>query len=426
MLDINLIRDHPDIVLKDLERRDDREKAVWVTEIRKMDAEWKNLHLEVDELRHLRNKLSKEVSELKKVGKDASSLMLKAKEIPELIEDKEKRKEELKEKIDFFLMNLPNILNESVPYGTSDENNKMVKLVGKKPNFDFEPKTHVEICEDLDLIDTERAGKIAGARFYFLKNELAILDHALQAYAMDFMLNKKYTIMRTPDMIRKDVLKGAVSLNDFEDVIYKIEGEDLYLIGTAEHTLNGFFSGETLEEEKLPIKFAGISSCYRKEAGTHGKDTKGVFRVHEFRKVEQFIFSTPSESWKLYEELLNNAVEFWDSLKIPFRIVNVCTGDVGIIATKKYDLEAWMPGSKTYREIVSCSHCTDYQSRRTNVRMRTKDGNIFPHTLNSTVVATPRALTVILENYQQKDGSVKIPSVLVPFMGGIKEIRKRE
>jgi len=426
MLDINLIRDHPDIVLKDLERRDDIEKSKWVSEIRKMDAEWKNLHLEVDELRHLRNKVSKEVSELKKVGKDASKQLDKAKEIPLLIEDKEKRKEELKEKIDFYLMNLPNILHESVPYGASDEDNKMVKLVGKKPNFDFEPKTHVEICEDLDLIDTERAGKIAGARFYFLKNELAILDHAIQAYAMDFMLKKKYTIMRTPDMIRKDVLKGAVSLTDFEDVIYKIEGDDLYLIGTAEHTLNGYYSEETLEEDKLPIKFAGISSCYRKEAGTHGKDTKGVFRVHEFRKVEQFIFAKPSESWKLHEELLNNAVEFWDSLKIPFRIVNVCTGDMGIIAAKKYDLEAWMPGSKTYREIVSCSHCTDYQSRRTNIRMRTKDGNIFPHTLNSTVVATPRALTVILENYQQKDGSVKIPSVLVPFMGGIKEIRKRE
>lgn len=296
----------------------------------------------------------------------------------------------------------------------------------EKTQFDFEPKSHIEISEHLDLIDLERAAKVAGARFYYLKNELVLLNQALIMYALDFMNKKNYSVLQPPYMLKREAVNCAVQLSDFNDMIYKIENEDLYLIATAEHAILSYHMNEILDGDKLPLRYFGISPCFRKEAGTHGKDTKGIFRVHHFEKVEQFIFCKPEESWKEHDLLITNAEEFFQSLRLPYRIVNVCSGDLGSVAAKKYDLEVWLPGQNKYREAVSCSNCTSYQAVRGSIRYREKNKRQteYIHTLNSTLVATERALIAILENYQEKDGSVRIPEILVPYINGLERIQK--
>jgi seryl-tRNA synthetase len=280
---------------------------------------------------------------------------------------------------------------------------------------------------DLDLVDLDRAAKVSGARFYYMKNEAVLLELALERFAMDLLREKGFAIIEPPFMIKREPYEGVTSLADFEDTLYKIEGEDLYLIATSEHPMGAMFMNEILPAETLPLKYAGISPCFRKEAGAHGKDTKGIFRVHQFNKIEQFIFCKPEDSWKLHEELLANAEGIYQKLGIPYRIVNICTGDIGTVAAKKYDIEAWMPVQKMFREVVSCSNCTDYQSRRLNVRYREKTGekSEFVHTLNSTAIATQRTIVAIIENYQQSDGSLKVPKALVPYMGKTEEVRKK-
>jgi len=422
MLDIRLIRDTPEIVKKDLQKREDSEKLAWVDEVLELDKQWRALNVDKEKLRASRNEVSKEIASLKKEGKDASSKLKEASEIPKKIEEIESKQDALKEKIDYYLMRLPNILHESVPVGADDTENESVKLVGKKPTFDFTPKSHVDIIEEQNLADTSRAGKISGARFWFLKGSLAMLDFALQKYAIDFMFKKKYTIVHPPFMMNRESYEGVTDLGDFEDVMYKIEDEDLYLIATSEHPLTAMYMGEILEADKLPIKMCGISSCFRKEAGAHGKDTKGIFRGHQFNKIEQIIFCKPEESWHYHEELMQNASEFFESLGLHFRIVNICTGDIGTVAAKKYDIEAWYPVQNAYREVVSCSNCTDYQARRLKIRFRTSEGNVIAHTLNSTCVATSRALAAIIENFQNPDGTVNIPKVLQPYMNGLTKL----
>jgi seryl-tRNA synthetase len=277
----------------------------------------------------------------------------------------------------------------------------------------------------LDIIDIERAGKVSGSRFFYLKKEGVLLDMALLSFALEEIVKKGYLAVEPPYLMRRDAYEGVTALSDFEDVLYKIENEDLYLIATSEHPMAAMFKNEVLKEENLPLKLVGISACFRKEAGIHGKDTRGIFRTHQFNKIEQFIFCTPEESWKLHEELIHNAEELVQKLGLPYRVVNVCTGDIGTVAAKKYDIEAWMPAQNAYREIISCSNCTDYQARRLNIRYREKEGaptKGFVHTLNSTAIATGRTIVAILENFQQEDGTIVVPKVLRKYMSDIEKI----
>jgi seryl-tRNA synthetase len=324
-----------------------------------------------------------------------------------------------KEKINWFLMRLPNLLHPSVPKGKDENDNVEIKKWGKIPQFGFKPKNHLDIALNLGLIDVERGSKVAGTGFFYLKNELALLDYAILRYAVDHMIKKGYQLIEPPFMMRKDVYQGVTDLADFENMMYKIDSEDLYLIATSEHPIAAMFAREVIDKKDLPIKLVGISPCFRKEAGTHGKYTKGLFRMHQFNKVEQFIFCLPEDSWRFHEELQKNAEELYKNLGLPYRVVNVCTGDIGSIAAKKYDIEIWMADNK-YREIGSNSNCTDYQARRLNIKFREGEGKPpigWVHTLNNTALATSRTMMAILEVYQQKNGSVKIPKVLQPYMG---------
>jgi seryl-tRNA synthetase len=424
MLDIRLIREHPEIVRKDLKKRSDLEKLRMLDNLIEYDKQWRKFLTEVNEMRHRRRVVTTEIANLKKRGEDASKQMEEAKTIPQEIRKLEKHVRENKEKVDRILLRLPNILHESVPFGKDETENVVAKRVGKPPKFDFKPKSHVEIALDLDLADFDRAAKVAGHGFYYLKGNLARLDYAIMNYTIDFLRKRGYTLIEPPFMMRKKPYLGVTDMEFFGDQLYKLEGEDLYLIATSEHPMAATFMDETIDKKDLPIKFVGVSPCFRKEVGTHGKYTKGLFRVHQFNKIEQFIFCLPEDSWKFHEELQKNSEDLYKGLGLHFRVVNVCTGDIGIIAAKKYDIEVWMADG-TFREAGSNSNCTDYQARRLNIRFREKKGQApagFVHTLNNTALATSRTIIAILEQLQQKDGSIIIPEVLRPLMDGIEKL----
>ena len=316
-------------------------------------------------------------------------------------------------------MTLPNLIHESVPIGKDDSANKEIKKWGQVPSFDFKVNDHIDISENLDLVDLERAAKVAGARFYYLKNDLVRLNQALIQYSLEFLSEKNYSLIQPPYMINHQSMSGAVIADDFEEVIYKIEDEDLYMIGTSEHAMAAMHSGEIIEGKDLPIRYAGVSPCFRKEAGAHGRDQKGIFRVHQFDKIEQFVFTRPEDSWKEHERMLGIAEEFYQNLEIPHRVMLLSSGDMGKISAKTYDIEAWMAGQNAYREIVSCSNCLDFQARRLKIRFRdkTNEDTQYLHTLNSTLIATSRILVSILENFQDKDGHITVPKVLQKYMG---------
>ncbi|MDH5635955.1 MAG: serine--tRNA ligase [Candidatus Bathyarchaeota archaeon] len=424
MLDIKLIREHPEIVRNDLKKRGDLEKLKMLDDLIEYDKHWRRLLTEVNELRHRRKVVTAEIASLKKKREDASKQMEEAKRIPQDIKKLENQVEEYKEKVDRILLGLPNILHESVPFGKDESENVVVKIVGEPPKFDFKPKSHVEIALNLGLIDFDRAAKVAGHGFYYLKGDLARLDYAIMNYTMDFLRKRGYTLIEPPFMMRKKPYLGVTDLEFFGDQLYKLQNEDLYLIATSEHPMAATFMDEVIDKKDLPTKFVGVSPCFRKEVGAHGKYTKGLFRVHQFNKIEQFIFCLPEDSWKFHEELQRNSEDLYQGLGLTFRVANVCTGDIGIIAAKKYDIEVWMADG-TYREAGSNSNCTDYQARRLNIRFREKEGQApagFVHTLNNTALATSRTMIAILEQYQQKDGSVIIPEVLRPLMGGIEKL----
>ncbi len=424
MLDIKLIREHPEIVRNDLKKRGDLEKLKMLDDLIECDKHWRRLLTEVNELRHRRKVVTAEIARLKKRREDVSRQMEEAKRIPQDIKKLEKQVEEYREKVDLILLRLPNILHESVPFGKDESENVVVKIVGKPPKFDFKPKNHVEIALNLGLIDFDRAAKVAGHGFYYLKGDLARLDYAIMNYTIDFLRKRGYTLIEPPLMMRKKPYLGVTDLEFFGDQLYKLQNEDLYLIATSEHPMAATFMDEVIDKKDLPTKFVGVSPCFRKEVGAHGKYTKGLFRVHQFNKIEQFIFCLPEDSWKFHEELQKNSEDLYQGLGLHFRVVNVCTGDIGIIAAKKYDIEVWMADG-TYREAGSNSNCTDYQARRLNIRFREKEGQApagFVHTLNNTALATSRTMIAILEQYQQKDGSVIIPEVLRPLMGGIEKL----
>jgi seryl-tRNA synthetase len=356
---------------------------------------------------------------MRKSGQDASLLMAEAAALPQKIRDYDEERDEIAHAIRHYLMRLPNILDPGVPVGKDDTENVEIRRVGTVRTFDFELKNHGQLAADKGWADFERATKISGAGFYFLKGSLVLLDMALQRYAIDLLVRKGFTPIIPPYMINRPSYEGVTDLEDFEKVMYKIEGDDSYLIATSEHPLGAMHKDEIFEEKDLPLRLAGISPCFRREIGAHGLDTKGLFRVHQFTKVEQFVFCKPEDSWRIHDELLSNAEEVFQNLEIPYRVVNICTGDIGTVAAKKYDIEAWMPREKEYREVVSCSNCTSYQAVRLNIRVRDKsefESKQNVHTLNSTAIATSRVMRAILENYQCKDGSVEIPRVLRPYI----------
>ena len=425
MLDIKLIRENPELVRNNLMKRGNPENQKMLDELIGYDRKWRQYLTRLNELRHERRLVTAEIASLKKRGKDANNEILKGKAIDTEVTALEKQVNECEEKTRYYLMCIPNLLHESVPIGKDESDNVPIRTWGGIPKVSFPVKDHIDLGLSLDIMDIERAGKIAGARFFFLKGEGVLLDMALISFALGEMVKKGYMPIEPPFLMRRKPYEGVVALSDFEDVLYKIENEDLYMIATSEHPMAAMFMDEVLKEEDLPLKLVGISPNFRKEAGAHGKDTRGIFRTHQFNKIEQLIFCKPEDSWKMHEELIQNAEELVQKLGLPYRVMNVCTGDIGTVAAKKYDFESWMPAQNVYRELGSCSNCTDYQARRLNIKYREKEGEPpkgFVHTLNSTAIATGRTIVAILENYQQEDGSVIVPEVLRKYMGGIKKI----
>lgn len=414
---LELIRENLQLVKDSLKKRN-LDPSI-ADKIAELDRQWRERKAEADGLRAKRNKLSLQINELKKAGKDASMTIKEAASIPEKLKEIEEQLKQLEIKLHQALCSLPNILHESVPVGKDSSQNKVVKEFGKKPKFKFKPKNHVELLEMHNLADFDKASVISGARWFFLKNELAVLAMSLARYGVDFMRDRGYEFVIPPYFINKKSYDGVIAMQTFAEMMYKIEGEDLYAIATSEHPLTAGKQNTIIPDNELPIKLVGYSTCFRKEAGAHGVDQKGIFRVHQFDKVEQVAFSTPEKSWELHEELMKNAIDFWKTLEIPFRQVVLCSGDTGLVMAKTYDLEAWYPATNEYREAGSCSNATTWQSSRLNIKCETQPGvnRRLAHTLNSTLVAVQRALSAIIENNQQEDGTISVPKVLQKYAG---------
>ena len=428
MLDIKLIRENPQLVKGNLAKRGSPECIQMLDELIANDKEWRLNLTKLNELRHQRKQVTIEIAKLKKVGKEADTEVSKAQDIDQIVTAMEKTVTLQEQKTHDYLMQLPNLLDETVPLGKDSNDNVEVKNWGKIPTYNFPIKNHIDLALALDQIDMERAGKVSGARFFYLKNQVAQLDMALMSFAIEELANKGYSAIIPPCLMTRKAYEGVTAMGDFADVLYKVENEDLYLIATSEHPMAAMYMNEVLLEQDMPVKLAGISTCFRKEAGAHGKDTRGIFRTHQFNKIEQFIFCKPEDSAKLHEELLLNAEEILQKLELPYHVVNVCTGDIGTVAAKKYDIEAWMPAQNGYREVVSCSNCTDYQGRRLGIRYREKEGAApkgVVHTLNSTAIATGRTIVALIENNQQADGSINIPTVLRKYMGNREKIERK-
>lgn len=423
MLDMNMFRENKNIILADHDKRNIPYDNI--NEVIRLDKEWRKARYESDVLRKERNEAARGIAAAKK-NNDAEEVERIMKEVATIgskIENLGILADDFLEKRDTLRMKIPNILHESVPVGENDQKNTLHSLHGKKIELDFSAKTHNEILEENAWVDLDRAAKVTGSRFYFLKGDLARLELALQVYSSNFLIDRGYTLIQPPLMMNKESYEGVTDLDDFETVMYGIQPDGYYLIATSEHPLTAMRMKEIIEPSELPIKLVGISQCFRREVGAHGLSDKGIWRVHQFTKIEQVIICQPNESWELHEELLENAIDLWDSLDLHYRVVNICTGDMGTVASKKYDLEAWLPGAKEYKEVVSCSNCTDYQANRLKMRYRTPEGNATVHTLNSTAIATSRALVAIMEQCQNKDGRIAIPKVLQPLMSNQKYLQ---
>ncbi|WFN33709.1 serine--tRNA ligase [Methanogenium sp. S4BF] len=421
MLELKFIRNNPDVVRADLTKRGDAEKLAWIDDLLEKDIRSREMQIEINVMRNRRNIISREIKEAKKAKQDVTALLEEAKSLPAKIKEDEAALEEINQKLRFYQMRIPNILHESVPVGCDDSENVEAKTWGEPLVPSFEMKNHGELAVEKGLAEFERAAKISGSGFYMLKGNLALMDLALQRFALDLLCERGYTPVIPPYMMNRAAYEGVTDLADFENVMYAIDGEDEFLIATSEHPMAAMYMNEIFEEKDLPLKFAGVSPCFRREIGSHGLDTRGLFRVHQFNKVEQFIYCKPEDSWGLLDELLKNAEDIFQMLGLPYRVVDICTGDIGTVAAKKYDIEVWMPRENTYRELVSCSNCTAYQSVRLNIRARDAhdfETKNFVHTLNSTAVATTRTIRAIMENYQEEDGTVVIPEVLRPYMNG--------
>ena len=423
MLDPKIIRDKPELIkemLKDRAIDFDLEKMLELNKVRK------EMMQQSDELKQKRNQMSTKIATEKKAGNDASELLQQMSQISTELDDMANQRKTIDVDYQKLSFSIPNMIHDSVPRGVDGTFNKQVRTWGNIPKFDFEVKDHIDLGLGLDIMDLERASKTAGARFYYLKGGLVKLGQALTAFALDFISKKNYDLIQPPYMINRQSMEGAVIADDFEEVIYKVQDEDLFLIGTSEHAIASMHYDEILEGSKIPLRYASISPCFRKEAGAHGKDQKGIFRVHQFEKVEQFVFCRPEESWDEHEKMIQITEEFYQKLEIPYKLMLLSSGDMGKVSAKTYDLEAWMAGQNAYREIVSCSNCLDYQSRRLKIRFREKsnEDTKYIHTLNSTLVAIERTMVAILENNQTKDGLVHVPEVLQKYFGDETKLMK--
>ncbi len=389
------------------------------------DQKWKSVLQEIQDLRKQRNEISSRISTYKKAGDNAKAdkAIKESKQIKEKIDELEKKRIEYINKREKYRYNVGNDLHESVPIGETEESNEIVRTIGDLPKFDFKPLSHVDLIEEINGADTKKAAEVVGSRFYYLKGDMVLLNLALIRFALDKLISKGYTPLWTPFFIKHEIMKAAAELADFEEQLYKIQDEDLFMIATSEQTLAAYHYNEIIDPNSFPLKYAGVSTCFRREAGSHGKDTLGIFRVHQFEKVEQYVFCKPDNSWNIFEELITNAEEIYKELNIPYRIVNIASGELNDNAAKKYDLEAWFPSSGKFRELVSCSNCLDYQARKLKVRIgkvgATQKKEIA-HTLNCTAIATERTICCILENFQNKDGTVSIPKILQKYMNGKK------
>lgn len=383
------------------------------------DTLWREGEQKLNSLRAEKNKLSKSFKQAKKDG-NIEEVIAKSKEVANEIKELGPKIEEYKKLREEYRYKVGNIIDEDVPISDTEDDNTIVRKVGELPSFDFEPLNHVDLIEKIDGADIETAASVSGARFYYLKRDILHLNLALIQFALNELEGKGYIPLQTPFFVKSEVAAETSELGEFEETLYKVENEDLYLIATAEQTLAALHRDEIIAPEELPIRYCALSTCFRKEAGSHGKDTLGIFRVHQFEKIEQFIYSTPEDSKAEHDLLLANTEEIYKKLGLPYQIVGIVSSALNDNAAIKYDLEAWFPGSKTYRELVSCTNCKDYQARKTKTRFgKAGSGDAQTlHTLNSTAIATERTMCCILENYQQADGSVKVPDVLVPYMGG--------
>ena len=417
MLDMSMFRDHADVIRSDHDRRGIPHDSI--DEVIRLDGEWRKSRYEADQLRKERNDAARGIAEAKKSGDEAAAnaILSEVADIGAKIDKLAAYSDECLLKRDSLRMGIPNILHEDVPVGEDDQKNTLHSLHGEKPEFGFEPRNHNDLIDMNGWVDQARGAKVAGSRFYFMQGDLARLEMALQQYGADFLMDRGYTLVQPPLMMNREAYEGVTDLSDFETVMYGIDPDKYYLIATSEHPLTAMRMDEIIEPSELPIKIVGVSPCFRREVGAHGLSDRGIWRVHQFTKVEQIVICKPDDSWDHHEELLGNAIGLWDSLGLHYRVVNICTGDMGTVAAKKYDLEAWLPGAGAYKEVVSCSNCTDYQANRLRMRYRTSEGNSAVHTLNSTAIATSRTLVAIMEQCQNEDGSVSVPEVLRPYLG---------
>ena len=428
MLDIKFLRENPDVVKKNIENKFQNEKLPLVDEVIELDQKKRDAQQEADSLRANRNKISKEIGALMGQGKkeEAEEAKKKVAEFASRLSELEVLEKEYDEKILKDMMVIPNIIDPSVPIGKDDSENVEITKYGEPVVPDFEIPYHTEIMESFDGIDLDAAGRVAGNGFYYLMGDIARLHSAVLAYARDFMINRGFTYCVPPFMIRSNVVTGVMSFAEMDAMMYKIEGEDLYLIGTSEHSMIGKFIDTIVPEEQLPKTLTSYSPCFRKEKGAHGIEERGVYRIHQFEKQEMIVVCKPEESKMWFDKLWQNTVDLFRSMDIPVRTIECCSGDLADLKVKSYDVEAWSPRQKKYFEVGSCSNLGDAQARRLKIRIKGKDGNkYFAHTLNNTVVAPPRMLIAFLENNLREDGSVAIPEVLQPYMGGMKEIRKK-
>jgi seryl-tRNA synthetase len=424
MIDIKLIRENPDLVRENIKKKFQDDKIPLVDEVAKLDEKWRKLKFEEDEMRSKRNKISKAVGDAMKAGKKAEAEKLKkeAKKIPEEITKLEEKRKKLEIKILGIMYRIPNIIHESVPIGKNDTENVEIKKFGKPKVPSYKIINHAELAESLDGADFDSARKNAGNGFYYLKGDIARLHSAVLSYARDFMIEKGFELVVPPYMIRSEVVEGVMSFEEKDAMMYKIEGEDLYLIGTSEHSLIGMVKDKTLNGNKFPLTYTAFSPCFRKEVGAHGLEEKGFFRVHQFEKQEMVVICGPEESYAWYDKMLNFTVEFFQSLDVPVRILECCSGDLADLKTKSADVEAWSPRQKKYWEAGSCTNMEEGQSRRLGIRYEKNGETKFAHTLNNTVVASPRALIALMENNQDKHGTIKIPKALRDYMGGKRTI----
>lgn len=417
MLDIKVFRETPEKVIESEEKRfrsiENVEKVI------EYDTLWREGLKKLNDLRSDKNKLSKSFKQAKKDG-NIQEVIAQSKQVAAEIKELEPKIEEYEKIRDEYRYKVGNIIDDKVPISDTEDDNQIIKTYGEIPEFNFKPLNHVDLIEKIDGADLQTAAEIAGSRFYYLKEDILALNLALIQFAINELKENGYTPMQTPFFIKSEVAAETSELSEFEETLYKVENEDLYLIATAEQTLAALHRNEIIDDENLPLRYAALSTCFRKEAGSHGKDTLGIFRVHQFEKIEQFIYTTPDQSQKEHERLLEVTEGIYQKLGLPYHIVAIVSSALNDNAAIKYDLEAWFPGSETYRELVSCTNCTDYQARKINTRYGkagSGDAQIL-HTLNSTAIATERTICCILENYQQEDGSILIPEVLIPYMNG--------